>query len=790
MNQNQRQKAEYKSGWESRGESYRKRATSLSLRDYVRIVLSRKWIVTSIFLLTLFATFYYLKTTEPVYQTQVVMMEEEPKSFTSFIEDMPTLKSSRQSVGYHIELLLSSSSVFEIKRKLKEEYGEEFDERQIEENLSVSSEQGSSVIKVKAKASTPKRAKILANTAAEFHIQKITDMKRTDLDQGIGFLKKQMEVVNKRLEEAEGELNEFLEKEGVPYLAFFSSDSGGELLSELQGLQTDLSKTETELELTKAQLSSYQNLISQKRKLLDQKTGSSALGSEIDQIRSKLIEQRLELGTMQESFTEKSYKVRSLKQKIDALEKSLKQELEKVASVGGDSLDPVSELQNLIYQSVSLNVTLSGLKQKEALLKEKIASFKEEHPELPAKQMELTRLRRQARVQEETYMMFREKYENMRLLNEMKTSGLEIIDKAEEPEFPVSPNKKRTLVMGVVIGLSLGVMFAFFLEYLDDSIKLKEDIERYLNLPIMGTIPKIEPFELPEEVLSRRDNPQKLESNPNSSSNELSSDDNEKSNGSSEEGEKRRGKRRKGHRKRIKRLLSHTLLYADKRNPAITNYRTLAANIRYAEVDTPIKTLLVTSAAPGEGKTVTATNLAISLAQTGKKVLLLDADLRKSRIHRIFQFDREPGLTDFLIDEASEPNLSVLPTEIDNLSVLVSGSHVSNPEMLLSSEKMASLIESLKEEYDIVIFDSPPLLSAADAITLAKETDDTLMVIKSGQTKRQIALQGKELLENVGAELLGAVLNNVDYSKQYGSYYYYYYYYRSYYYSSDDEEEG
>jgi Mrp family chromosome partitioning ATPase len=203
-----------------------------------------------------------------------------------------------------------------------------------------------------------------------------------------------------------------------------------------------------------------------------------------------------------------------------------------------------------------------------------------------------------------------------------------------------------------------------------------------------------------------------------------------------------------------------------------------------------------------EGKTSTATNLAISMAQTGSKVLLMDTDLRRPRIHRIFQQDRSPGLAELLTDDLTPPPCPpplstkwrgaggevIRPTSIDNLYLLPCGAHISTPEGLLSSEKMKKLIELLSEQYDIIIFDSPPLVSSADAMILATQVDGTLMVIRSGETKRQIALQGKELLENVDAHIIGAVLNNIDYSRQYGSYYYYYYYYRSYYYSSDEDE--
>ena len=787
-----------------------KPAQSRSLRDYVRIVLARKWIVLLIFLASLGATFYYLKTATPVYQTQVVIMRERTEQIPSTIIGIP-LEREKESLSGHMELLESTSSIVEIKKLLKANYNLEF--------AGKFSLQGSdSIIRLTARAPTPELAQALANTTAEVYIQKIVAMKKSDLDKGVTFLEQQVELVSKQIEQSEKALNEFRNKKGITLVT-----SSGGLLEKLSSMQNELSKIELDIELIKAQLQSVQVLIAEKRQASLSSLATS-LPPQIDAIQSRLINLQLQLDTMREKFTEEDPEVISVQQQIDTLQKRLEVELtERLKKEGLTSLDLLSEIQSLVQQSISLTVQLRGLELKAAQLTKRIAKYQEEHPELVATQVELTRLERQARVREQTYMMLLGKYEDLRLLKEMKTSGLNIITEAALPQSPISPQKKKLLIFGLISGLVLGVGFAFLLEYLDDSIKLKEDVERYLALPVMGTIPKISPFKVPESALSRRElSTDSLSTDSGNGLNGLGSDNPEHLNSptpipsenpdliedaAGQQGEKRispmrlKQKNVKGHRKRIKRLLSRIIIYAEKRTPILTNYRTLAANIKYANVDTPIQSLLVTSAAPIEGKTSTATNLAISMAQTDNKVLLIDTDLRRPRIHRIFQQDRSPGLTDLLVDE----NISIeevyqqgvhpteeafiRPTSIDNLYLFPCGAHVSNPEGLLSSEKMKQLIKSLTSQYDIILFDSPPLISAADAMILASEVDATLMVIHSGKTKRLVALQGKELLENVDAQIIGAVLNNIDYSKQYGSYYYYYYYYRSYYYSSDEEEE-
>jgi capsular exopolysaccharide synthesis family protein len=203
---------------------------------------------------------------------------------------------------------------------------------------------------------------------------------------------------------------------------------------------------------------------------------------------------------------------------------------------------------------------------------------------------------------------------------------------------------------------------------------------------------------------------------------------------------------------------------------------------------------LITSPTPSEGKTLTAGNLAITIARSEKKTLLVDCDLRRPSQHRLFAQPREPGLSDYLIatiEENSEMmNGLIRKTEVDNLYLVTCGQIPPNPITLFASERMKQLLKKWREEYDIILIDSPPILSVADTSILVSEVDTVIMVVQAGQTKRQSAQHAMEMLEKIGHEPFGIILNNVDFSKHYGSYYYYYYYYypRKYY-SSDDEEE-
>lgn len=202
--------------------------------------------------------------------------------------------------------------------------------------------------------------------------------------------------------------------------------------------------------------------------------------------------------------------------------------------------------------------------------------------------------------------------------------------------------------------------------------------------------------------------------------------------------------------------------FANPRSPAAEAYRQLRTNIQFSSLDRPLKTLLVTSTNPEEGKSTTLANLAITIAQTGSKVLIVDCDLRRPSIHTIFGIKNTVGLTSAMVDMSS----AALPTQdvgIPNLSVLTAGPLPPNPSELLGSQRMQELMIRLKESADYVLFDSPPVIAVTDAAVLASKLDGVLLVINAGHTKREMAKKAKAALDKVNANIVGVVLNNVKY---------------------------
>ena len=305
------------------------------------------------------------------------------------------------------------------------------------------------------------------------------------------------------------------------------------------------------------------------------------------------------------------------------------------------------------------------------------------------------------------------------------------------------------LLLGIIVGLGLGFGITFLLEYFDNSVKSPEEIERF-GVPVLGAIPIIE---LDEAVRMIKQN------------------GNGKSNGKSSEARMITG-----------RLITH---FAPK-SPVAEAYRALRTSIQFSRTDGSLKSLVLTSAEPKEGKSTTAINLSIAIAQLGNKVLLVDTDLRRPVIHSIFGLQRSRGLSNYLIGKLTLDE-AIFETDIDNLYVLPSGTLPPNPSELLGSVAMKECIKKLKQQFDVIIFDSPPVLAVTDAVVLSSEVDGVVLVIKEGQTNREAAKRCIEILKKIPNRLIGAVLNGLHTNGFHGYGYYYYYHYN--YYGKEEKQK-
>jgi capsular exopolysaccharide synthesis family protein len=330
-------------------------------------------------------------------------------------------------------------------------------------------------------------------------------------------------------------------------------------------------------------------------------------------------------------------------------------------------------------------------------------------------------------------------------------NNIYIVDYAVTPEAPIGPQRMRTIFMGLFLALAGGIGLAIFLEYMNDSVRSTEDVERWLRLPSIGVIPQIGSSArkrfMPSRALQRR-------------------------NGN-------------GHTQDSPELLTNV----ESRSPLAESYRHLRTSVLLSSAGRAPKTLLVTSSMPAEGKTTTAVNTALSLAQTGANVLVIDADMRRPRVHSIFGIDNHRGLSTILSNDMSEAemlNLIIQHTE-SGLNLLPSGAIPPNPAELLGSDQMRRLLNTLELTFDHIIIDSPPVGSFTDGVLASTLVDGVLLVVHSGKTSRSIARRTRQILQDVGAKVFGVVLNNVNLREH--DYYYYQSYQSNSYYKTDQEAE-
>lgn len=324
-------------------------------------------------------------------------------------------------------------------------------------------------------------------------------------------------------------------------------------------------------------------------------------------------------------------------------------------------------------------------------------------------------------------------------------NNLRLIQPARVPKSPLGPSHFRTVMLGLLLSVGAGVGLAYFLEYLDSTIKTIEDVGRYVQLPALGVIPVIATSSMNRAVNLKKGKRLIAGSRAPEKSKELAEP-------------------------------ANRLMVFDNLSSAAEAYRAVRTSILLSAASRPPKIILVTSGQPGEGKTTTVVNTAVSLTQLGASVLLIDCDLRKPMIHKLFDIDQSQGLSTYLSRDVKIEKV-VHNAKIPNLSLLPCGPIPPNPSELISSEKMKSLLQEMTERYDHVLIDSPPLMSVSDSVILSSMVDGVILVVHGGKSPRTIVQRARQELLNVGAKIFGVVLNNVDLrSNGYAGYYYSRYY--------------
>ncbi len=368
----------------------------------------------------------------------------------------------------------------------------------------------------------------------------------------------------------------------------------------------------------------------------------------------------------------------------------------------------------------------------------KLAELHNEAMGMPEKIVQTSALRRSQGVAEKMYGQLEDRYLEAWMTEESVFGNVKAEDPAALVATPIRPNRQSAVVTGALLGLAIGIGIVILLSFLDSTIRTPDQIEAE-NLPLLATIPVI-------------NHP----SQPLSISPDVASAERPK-------------------------FTPHRASHLDPHSSVAEAYRSLRTTVLFSGLDREIQVLAITSSAPQEGKSTTSSNIGIVMAQSGKKTLLVDADLRRPVLHSVFGLPREPGLTNLLFERATFEE-AIRPTDVENLYILPCGIIPPNPAELLGSHRMGQLIERLREEFDMVLLDTPPVVAVTDALLLSHSADATILIARADVTRIDALLRAVDSIERSGANMLGVVLNNFNVANAYGSYYKYYQYYH--YYSS------
>ncbi len=727
---------------------------NVTVTDYIRILYRGRWIILFAFLAVFTATVYYTFTTSPVYTASNSIIIDRSGAMERTLFDFNTFSNQNTHISNQIEIIKSRSLAERVVRRLElsdvrdslalfqpNDDGEYMTMRamvnSIRGNLEVVNKKDTDIIEITYSAPSPFEAAYIVNTVAEEFSNSSAEFNRGEISDLRSFLEDQLRKKGEELRASEELLRDYQEQERVASL----DEETSELVTRLSTVEAQLQEAQVTLEANQELKTSLEKQLAERRETIatEMPEISTPYLETLQAELASAVAEKTKYITAIESQPEgvnRQFFQRNIKtydDKINSLRAKLTEEAKKISQSSLVS-DPWEFSQQLVTRLLTVDAEIKASTAKINALQEVVSQYDNQLQTLPEKVLELARLQRRREVDEQTYIMMTKKLEETKIQEAGRPRDVRIVDEAIEPLQPTKPNKRLNLALGMVLGLGLGVGITFLREYFDNTIKSHEDMEM-LGFNILASIPRIEMSKMEQKLESRLSKLGPIEG---------------------------------------KRIEARLITHLDPKSPVSEAYRTLRTNLQFSKVQHDIRSIIVTSSGPKEGKSTTSANLAIANAQSGKKVVLVDADLRRPVVHSIFGMEKDEGLTNYLLSDIPFEKM-IKKTIIENLDVVPSGVLPPNPSELLSSKQMQDLLARLRKEYDMVILDTPPIIAVTDAAIISTRVDGTILVVSANQTNYDAVLRAKSLLDNVDARIIGALLNNVEVGGMYGSYYYYYY---------------
>ena len=763
-----------------------------------KVLKRRKLVIVGCIIGVLIPIIYLNETSPPVYEARTMLVFEE---FVGGVSSFEYDASREVLIFNRVEEIKSRAFAEElaqaldpevVKRiRLPEERPPDFDlqtylSERIQKNIAAMPVSKSNIMRISVQWTDPFVAMSMANTAARIFLDRNDRIRQQDVASVRAFIERQLERYRIELNEAEEALRRFKQENRI---TSFNRQSE-EILKRLTEAEVLTNQLKSQKESTQRRLEAIQ------QKIAEQKQDFVPLIAEMNnpytqQLREKLASLQTDLANLKvQGYSDDHAAVVRIRREIAQTQRTLTSEAMKQLESGAFG-DPQMQLAQFVSESFELQVELQALEAQESALQEIIAEYNRQLATLPDKEYKLVKLTRERDAKSATYLDLMRKLQEAKISEAETVSGIRVIDRARLPEKPIKPRKKLNLTIGFILGALLGLGVGFVLELYSKSLDSTEELERLTEWPVLASIPKVDKVAL---------NGAQAKKNGAGPVNGRSS------------------------------LIAQVSRLNPKSGVAEA-YRMLRTNLQFHGVGKDCKTILLSSIGPGEGKSTTVANLAITLANLGLRVLLIDADLRKPVQHTIFGGDKEPGLSELLVNHHTmNQDLTILDdsrsllgdlvkkeamgdlvenfsefvlddqivskinnlkglnqinilnsalleaiqvTEVDNLKLLSSGKQLKNPSETVSSAAMQALIQETRTRYDVVLLDSAPIMLVPETMVLSAMVDGVVFVIDAKKFDGDLMLKARNLLQKAEAKVLGTVLNNVELNGIYKTDYYY-----------------
>ncbi len=586
---------------------------------------------------------------------------------------------------------------------------------------SISAEQvpGVDVLMISAQSPSAYEAALIANTSAHEYQKVNLAISRAKLTKIREFLEEQSKEKLVDLKKAEDSLMKFQEKGGIVAMEVQSTG----LLGQLSDLDAQKQSTKIELMTSNEVLKQYKFFLRKQDpqlvEYLENQTSQAYISALQEQIAELQVNRDLAL-SIKSPNVDISAKVKEYDDRISELQQKLNSAISSIKSNAYSSNpEQVSELaQKTIEEEIRNNTLSVRLEQ----LEEATRKYESDLRSLPKTSTALSQYQRDRESLQQLFLLINERYQEA-VINELSQSGnVYVLDPAGIPGGPAKPNRRLIIIFGLFLGVAVAFGLILIRDYFDDTIKSPEDIEKK-DINFLSWVPHFK---------------------NNSTSNDFHQD-----------------------------LVA---LY-EQDSPISESFKAIRARIQHSRLEEEFpKIILVTSPAESEGKTFVSLNLAGSYGMSGKRTLLIDADLRRPRIHTVMDVNKKPGLADYLSGTAKLDEV-IRTIKSNNLSFITSGTLPSNPAEVVESIAMKEFLQEIRDFFDVIIIDSPPIIAVIDSEILAKQVDGTILVISAEKTENKLMQDAVDLIKSIRVSFLGTVLNNFKYKSGYGYYYKYYYHY-------------